>query len=526
MVRIHLYYFPPLRCLMKSLRHHLFIWVILGLAASVLSHAQPEPEKPYDSVVLKTGQRQLFLDDFVLGDLFGVTRVIHPPAKYAGNPVIRPDRPSDGLVIQMRDGPSWDEQEKVWKVWYNRKGHFGNGWGSGFARSKDGITWEKPDLGLVQIDGNRLNNVVLVKDHPQAYLQHVMMDPTAAPDRRYKGMLGTDGRKAVVSADGLTFTVLPVPPIPSQDESHLTWDDLQQQYLLTVKHNGPFGRAVYLSVSRDYEQWTPPTLIYNADAHDQTLAESFLHKIAANERMYRPPINHPREYIAEIYNMPIFTYEGIYIGLPTYFESSGRIPPPAGNQDGISSVKLVTSRDLRTWTRVGDRRHFIPISEMAPGVSDTGQILAASHPIRMGDELWFYYSGLNVRYRPKPADEPEPYFPYRGGICLAKLRLDGFASLHADESGGFVETRPIRFDGHRLFINGEAAKGNIRAEVTDAAGRVVLEGWDTDQSEIVTGDQLRAELRWKGHDLQELHGKRVRLRFHLKNADLYSFWFE
>jgi hypothetical protein len=42
----------------------------------------------------------------------------------------------------------------------------------------------------------------------------------------------------------------------------------------------------------------------------------------------------------------------------------------------------------------------------------------------------------------------------------------------------------------------------------------------------VTGDQLRAEIRWPGRDLAELKGKPIRLRFHLRDADLYSFWFD
>lgn len=42
----------------------------------------------------------------------------------------------------------------------------------------------------------------------------------------------------------------------------------------------------------------------------------------------------------------------------------------------------------------------------------------------------------------------------------------------------------------------------------------------------VTGDQVRAKLTWPGKDLAELSGQRVRVRFHLNNADLYSFWLE
>jgi len=42
-----------------------------------------------DSVVLRPGERQLFLDDFILGDLNGATRVIHQPRKHGTEPVLR-----------------------------------------------------------------------------------------------------------------------------------------------------------------------------------------------------------------------------------------------------------------------------------------------------------------------------------------------------------------------------------------------------------------------------------------------------
>jgi hypothetical protein len=467
------------------------------------------------SVRLAPGVRQLFLDDFLLGDIDGVERVIHQPRRYERNPVIRPDLPTDGTIIEMRDGPSWDADEKVWKAWYMAAGDAG---GCAFARSRDGIYWEKPVLGVVERGGNTRNNLVGVRNEPKAFLQHVFLDPGAPPERRYKAMIGPRDRRAAVSADGFTFDALDVPPIPSQDESHLTWDELQRQYILTVKHNGPFGRAVYLCLSRDFEKWSDPELIYHADALDQRLGEEHIRRLVANPKTWHPPVNSPREYNTEIYNMPVFVYEGLYVGLPTYFESSGKIPPPRGNQDGTNSVKLVCSRNLRVWTRVGDRKHFIPIAELGTGGTDTGQILAASRPLRMGDELWFYYSGLDVRYRPDGT--------YRGGIHLAKLRRDGFVSLRGVRGGGFVETRPVRVGGGRLHVNADAARGEVAAEITDAGGRTVLAGWGRDRCAPVRGDRLAAELRWEGRALRELAGQTVRIRFHVRDADLYAFWLE
>jgi len=480
---------------------------------------------PFGTPVIRPGERQLFLDDFIIGDLHQLTRVIHQPKKYAGNPVIRPDIPTDGSTIQIRDAPSWDEQEEVWKVWYIRFGDDGNGAsGSGYAWSKNGIDWVKPSLGLVESHGSRDNNLIMVAGDPEAFTQHVFIDPHAPPERRYKGMIGPDGRQPLVSSDGFVFTKLDVPMIPSQDESHINWDEGRQQYILTVKHNGPFGRSVYLSLSKDFENWSVPELIYFADAQDQVLGELYLREVAANPRMWRPTINEPSEYNVEVYNLPVFPYEGLYIGLPTYFESSGRIPKPRGNQDGVSSPKLVCSRDLRSWTRVGDRSHFIPVSELGTDALDTGQILASSHPIRMEDELWFYYTGLDVRHRPNMAKVIDEY---HGGIHLAKLRLDGFVSLRGGEEGGFVDTRPVALEGNSLFINTTTTEGGrIIAEITDSEGRAPLPGWSVDECVEVSGDHLRVELRWEGRNLSELKGDRVRVRFHLQSADLYSFWME
>jgi len=497
------------------------------LIASVVSAAgQPnlaEVDLARDALVLRPGERQLFLDDFVLGDLNGVARVIHQPRKHGTGPVIRADVPTDGAAIQLRDAPSWDEREQVWKVWYIRFGDDGNGAsGSGYARSKDGLVWEKPVLGLVEIQGNKNNNVVMVQGDPKAFTQHVIIDPRAPAERRYKGMIGPRGRQPIVSADGFTFTKLDVPAIPSQDESHLNWDESTGQYIFTVKHGGPFGRSVYLSLSRDFEHWTKPELIYHADARDQELGAKYLREVQANPRLWRPTIDRPDEYNVEIYNMAVFRYEGLYIGLPNYFESSGRIPPPRGNQDGINSPKLAASRDLRAWTRVGDRAHFIPISEMGPGVLDTGQIMASSHPIRRGDELWFYYSGIDVRHRPNMSRVIDEY---RGAIYLAKLRVDGFVSLRAGEQAGRVDTRPVLVEGRRLFVN-VSASGTLRAEITGPDGRTALPGWGAGQCVPVKGDHVRAEVVWPDRNLAELSGQRVRIRFVLQNTDLYSFWLE
>ena len=499
------------------------VWIVLSLFSG--SGAAQRP----GSVVLPPEVRQLFLDDYLLGNLYRVRRVIHQPHRYEGSPVVRADRPweiqpgryaapgttpVDSRAIQVTSVPSWDPGEKVWKMWY----HGGPG-KTAFARSREGIVWEKPALGVKEFRGSRENNLVAVQGEPDALVQHVILDPQGTGDRRYKGLLGPRDRRPVVSADGYLFTKLDVPPIPSQDTSQLTYDELGRQYILTVKHRGPFGRSIYLSLSRDFKNWTDPQLIFHADALDQKLGEQRIREHLVDPRLYTPQFNQPENYNTEVYKMPIFPYEGVYIGLPNYFESSGLTPPHHNNQDGVNSAKLATSRDLLNWVPVGTRESFLPVSRLGEGRIDTAQVLPVSRPIVKGDELWFYYSGVDVRY---PANGS-----FQAAIHLARLRRDGFVSFWADEKGGFVETGPLRFGGTRLCLNADASRGEIRVEIRNPRGRKALEGWTRHDSRPLTTDQLKVRMEWKGKEsLESLNGQSVRFRFHLKDAHLYSFWFE
>ena len=485
---------------------------LLCAGLSLIACATGLAQDRYDYIPVPTGERQLFLDDFLLGDVSNVERIIHQPEKYEGNPVIRADQPWEGSSIQIRSAPAWDPKDKLYKLWY-----FGPH-ATGLATSTDGLRWGKPALGVREWEGSTENNLIVVEGEPEAFVQHVTLDLDAAPSRRYKGLVGYRDRRLLVSSDGRVFQLLDVPAIPSQDESHLNYDEREKRYIATVKLRGPFGRSVYLSTSADFEHWTAPELIFHADQVDQDLGRRRIQELLTNPKVYTPYINHPHEYNVEIYNMPIFPYEGVYVGLPTYFESSGRTPPPHNNQDGVNAIKLATSRDLLRWTKVGNRDPFIPVSEFNDRNLDSVQLLAASRPLVMGDELWFYYTGINRRYNPNN--------DAAGGIHLAKLRRDGFVSFHAGSEGGFVDTRPIRFEGSHLFVNADAEGGEVRVEVIDERGREVLEGWEAGKSRPVRGDQLRSEVRWQGRDVRSLVGKTVRFRFHLRDAHLYSFWLE
>ena len=160
-------------------------------------------------------------------------------------------------------------------------------------------------------------------------------------------------------------------------------------------------------------------------------------------------------------------------------------------------VELAVSQDLIHWERVGNREKFIPLSPLDGGRNyDTGQLLTAT-PVINNNQLWFYYTGL--KWRAQLADfEPNKYarLPDNGAIGLARLRLDGFVSLDAGETEGFVITKPLLIEGRTLHVNVAAPGGEVRAEILDADGKKAFPGFSLEQSIPATGDSLDSELKW------------------------------
>jgi len=106
------------------------------------------------------------------------------------------------------------------------------------------------------------------------------------------------------------------------------------------------------------------------------------------------------------------------------------------------------------------------------------------------------------------------------------LRIDGFVSVQAPLAGGEMLTKPLRFQGKRLVLNfATSAAGGIRVELQTPDGKPI-EGFTPADSDEIFGDCLERTATWKGGaDVAKLAGSPVRLRFVLKDADLYSIRF-
>ena len=472
------------------------------------------------------GERQLFLDDDDVACIDGLRRVFHQPQKRGS--VIRRE-PALGGTPEIRGAPAWDPVAQRWKLWticITPEELHGIAGLSGYHESRDGLHWYQPVLRQAEYKGTRENNLVYIPmgDGCTAEILGAVYDKgDPDPNRRYKALSFTMAPELAIlfatSPDGIRWTRVDIPPIASGDEPNFSFDERKHLFIATVKVPGPFGRSHALTVSEDFEHWTEPEMVFHADEEDQVQARQIIADRLSDPLLQQPVFNHPEEHAVDVYNFAISRYESRYIGFASMFYHTGRAWNDR-NHDGFHHVQMACSRDMRNWRRLGDRAPFIGPSPLGSGAYDTMQILGPSFPVPRGDQLWFYYSGLRHRWHPHKVS------PDRAAICLATLRRDGFISLDADAELGAVTTVPFRWEGERLYLNADADNGEIRCELLDETGQP-LPGYGREDSIPMTTDVVSLRVRWNEKECMPTgHASPVQLRIWLRDARLYSYWFE
>jgi hypothetical protein len=111
-------------------------------------------------------------------------------------------------------------------------------------------------------------------------------------------------------------------------------------------------------------------------------------------------------------------------------------------------------------------------------------------------------------------------------VTRYSLRLDGFVSVHVPYNGGELITKLFSFEGSELEINfATSASGGIRVEIQYPEGEAIPGFTLKDCPEFI-GDKIEHVVQWKNcSDVSQITGKPIRLRFVMKDADLYSFRF-
>ncbi len=438
-------------------------------------------------------RRELFVDRYLIEDLANARLHLHPPERK--NIVLSVEEPLENACSACFNVIQDQDRVLIYYRGYHPVGRdLPDGWKetqtTNLLISEDGIHFERPNLGLLEAEGNTDNNLIL-----RQYAAHnfcVFIDPNAPLDQRFKAVGGSDkdNLHGFSSADGLHWSPVSEGPLAVKGKfdsvNVALWDPHAQCYRLFSRYldesagPGQGIRAIQSCTSDDFIHWSEPVPHHYDDGI-------------------------PLEHFYTNATLPCPGAEQILLSFPMRFVPD-RTKNTAGMDypgDGISDAVFMSSRDgthwdrtfMEAWLRAGRETRNWTHRNQTPAVgivetADEWSLYAASH-----------YGWASNR------------------LQRLAVRPHGFASVRAGYHGGEFTSKPLTLTGDALRLNyATSAIGSIRIEVQDAEGQII-EGFALEDSEPLFGDELDAA--WPA-DFSSLKDQSVRLRFVLQDADLFA----
>ena len=401
-----------------------------------------------------------------------------------------------------------------------------------YAESRDGLSWETPDLGLCEWNGSTKNNIVLLGINDNF---SIMIDenPACSPAERFKAVLeggfskdfpdGKPPHKLVLmtSPDGFHFSEPRVisEGYPYDSQNTLHWDRHTGKYYCyfrdTLKKEVTSNpewkdspvRAIRVMESEDCIVWSDPVLLDYCGGEEYPLYTNCVMKYPYDDRYF---IAFPTRYVERLSWNSNFEQHAAGELRRARYEMKPRL--------GLATTDCVfmSSTDHYRWHRFDE---------------------AALTPGPEGNANWLYgdcypASGGLIETPSSIEDAPHELslyvrerHPVRRGVnrmVRYVYRKDGFASYKATYQPQILTTKPLLLDGDRLFLNFRtSARGFIYVSVLDEQGSVI-EGY---RSCEIFGDSLNREVTFD-RPISELHGQSIHLQFNMSDAELYSLFLE
>lgn len=387
------------------------------------------------------------------------------------------------------------------------------------AESADGLHWTKPELGLYEVMGTRKNNVVLMKAHTATHNFSPFRDarPGVPEDERFKAFGGTmegGGLTAWKSPDGLRWEKISPEPVITKamvpykymfDSQNVPfWSAAEDKYVAYYRVFEGGIRRIVRSESKDFRTWSAPVLME-----------------------YRnPSMQAPVEHLYTNQTHPYFRAPHLYVAIAARFmpgrrvltdEQAAAIHVNPGYFKDTSDAIFMTTRPAEGAAYIGMYDRTFLEGFIRGGIGAQNWVSRTNYPalnvVPTGPHEMSVF--VNQDYA-QPTAHMRRY----------SLRTDGFASLHCGYAGGHAITKPLIFTGRELSLNfSTSAAGGVKVGFEDVDGKPVP-GFGLEECVMQIGNELDRKVTWKsGADVSSLAGKTLRLRFSMKDADIFSFQF-
>jgi len=483
--------------------------------APCLGAAGPDPAERKEAAVLDIGaRRELFVDYYLIDRMEGTELRLHYPQRR--EVVLKLDSPWDlgnsAFVTVIKGDAKY--------LMYYRGNPTIRDHGQSvtcYAESEDGIHWRKPELGLFEVCGTKKNNVIMALDVEAGYFTgnfFPFLDtrPDVSGVERFKALAGGEksgGLCAYVSADGIHWKlkkkfVITKGRFDSQNTAF--WSQSEACYVCFFRIQKFYGAVRKATGKQRYARWV-----------SRTTSKDFLNWTEPVEMIIDDP---PLEHFYTNVTQPYFRAPHIYISL------AARAVRNTGLTDEEKEKITKYSKNLLKFSWEG-------VFMTCRSNTRYDRTFREGY-IRPGFDYreWTYVGTSPVCGMVQTGPEEISLYVHRHG-CLPSqyverltLRLDGFVSVRAPYMSGEMVTKPFKFKGKELEINfATSAVGHIRVEIQSAEG-APFPGYREADCPNIVGNRIEQVVQWdKGADASTLSGKPVRLRFVMKDADLYSIRF-
>jgi hypothetical protein len=449
-------------------------------------------------------------------------------------------------------------EDGKFRMWYNGESDTsGRNWVVSYAESSDGLQWTKPELGIVEHNGSKKNNLLFPIEYGTNTPLVIKDEAESDPARRYKMVFesAVNGGTDVYlnwSADGIHWQWPP----------HRLWGK-------SPGHN---------KTIRGFHPWHEPLSSFFRDplsSHPDYLWKVYGQDIYAGNPHFYPakarnmclvhgptpyefvpysanPVLDPRTGWQEdqVHGGLVQPYEGVYVSLYQHWQG----------EDWKVDFRLAASRDGLHFVRIDPQSAVLPLGPA--GSWDSGMLCTPNFFFERDGKLWLYYRGSvgtlatgRVLSSAQNSPDLQQSDPWRMMTGLARLRRDGFAYLtvgameyltqppryvdipkYRAPTEGRLATIPVEAEGigeRTLHINLENfAPGfaSVKAQFRDDQTGEVIPGYSFDDCDPAGDPSLDHRITWNGSaDLDQVNARRIRVEFQLFGAldspQLYSFWF-